>query len=237
PDAAEVRRLAETLRLDGAAAEAFVGLVDSLYRAFVELDANLIEINPLAITAQGELVAVDVKMGFDDNALFRHPDIAALRDSAEADPTETEAARYEINYVKLEGNIGVMVNGAGLALATLDLLVNENGAPADFMDVRPVASREQIATGFELVLRNPKVRAILVNIFGGGILRCDTVAEGIAAAVRAHGLEVPLIVRVAGTNMEIAKKVLTSQGIPAVFVDDMAEAAQAAVRAAKREAA
>jgi len=144
-----------------------------------------------------------------------------------------EAARYEINYVKLGGDIGCMVNGAGLALATLDAIGRAGGAAADFMDVRPVATREQIATGFRLVLNNPSVKTILVNVFGGGILRCDTMAEGIAAAVRAHGLEVPLIVRAAGTNMEIAKKALVGQGIPVTFADDMDEAAEMAVRAAQ----
>jgi succinyl-CoA synthetase beta subunit len=191
----------------------------------------------LALTETGDLRAVDVKLNLDDNALFRHPELEALRDPDDLDPTEMEAARYEINYVKLGGDIGCMVNGAGLALATLDAIGRAGGAAADFMDVRPVATREQIATGFRLVLNNPKVKTILVNVFGGGILRCDTMAEGIAAAVRAHGLEVPLIVRAAGTNMEIAKKVLVGQGIPVTFADDMDEAAEMAVRAAKSVAA
>jgi succinyl-CoA synthetase beta subunit len=208
-----------------------------LYKAFLELDASLIEINPLALTETGDLRAVDVKLNLDDNALFRHPELEALRDPDDLDPTEMEAARYEINYVKLGGDIGCMVNGAGLALATLDAIGRAGGAAADFMDVRPVATRDQIATGFRLVLNNPKVKTILVNVFGGGILRCDTMAEGIAAAVRAHGLEVPLIVRAAGTNMEIAKKVLVGQGIPVTFADDMDEAAEMAVRAAKSGAA
>jgi len=237
PEAAAVRGLAQELGLDGAAADAFVGLVESLYRAFVELDANLIEINPLAVMADGALLAVDVKVGFDDNALFRHPEIKALRDEDELDPVETEAARYEVNYVKLDGDIGCVVSGAGLALATLDLIHAAGGKPADFMDVRPVASREQIATAFGLILRNPKVRAILVNMFGGGILRCDTMAEGIAAAAREVGLKVPLIVRAAGTNHDIAAKVLVSQGIPVAFETDMDAAARHAVAAAKRGSA
>ncbi len=237
PDDADLRKAAAGLGLDGAAAEAAVALMAGLYKAFLELDASLIEINPLALTETGDLRAVDVKLNLDDNAVFRHPELEALRDPDDLDPTEMEAARYEINYVKLSGDIGCMVNGAGLALATLDAIGRAGGAAADFMDVRPVATREQIATGFRLVLNNPKVKTILVNVFGGGILRCDTMAEGIAAAVRAHGLEVPLIVRAAGTNMEIAKKVLVGQGIPVTFADDMDEAAEMAVRAAKSGAA
>jgi succinyl-CoA synthetase beta subunit len=237
PDDADLRKAAAGLGLDGAAAEAAVALMAGLYKAFLELDASLIEINPLVLTETGDLRAVDVKLNLDDNALFRHPELEALRDPDDLDPTEMEAARYEINYVKLGGDIGCMVNGAGLALATLDAIGRAGGAAADFMDVRPVATREQIATGFRLVLNNPKVKTILVNVFGGGILRCDTMAEGIAAAVRAHGLEVPLIVRAAGTNMEIAKKALVGQGIPVTFADDMDEAAEMAVRAAKSGAA
>ena len=233
PDDAGLRAAAADLGLDGAAAQAAVAVMRGLYQAFHELDASLIEINPLALTETGELRAVDVKLNLDDNALFRHPELEALRDPDDLDPTEMEAARYEINYVKLDGDIGCMVNGAGLALATLDAIGRAGGAAADFMDVRPVATREQIATGFRLVLTNPKVKAILVNVFGGGILRCDTIAEGIAAAVRAHGLQVPLILRLAGTNMEIAKKTLIGQSVPVTFADDMAQAAELVVRAAK----
>ena len=237
PVDAELRKAAAGLGLDGAAAEAAVTLMAGLYKAFLELDASLIEINPLALTETGALQAVDVKLSLDDNALYRHPELEALRDPDDLDPTEMEAARYEINYVKLGGDIGCMVNGAGLALSTLDAIRQVGGAAADFMDVRPVATREQIATGFGLVLTNPKVKAILVNVFGGGILRCDTMAEGIAAAVRTHGLRVPLIVRAAGTNMEIAKKALIGQGISVTFADDMAQAAEMAVRAAQSGAA
>ncbi len=236
-DDAGLRTAAAGLGLDGAAAEAAVALMSGLYKAFHELDASLIEINPLAVTESGALRAIDVKLNLDDNALFRHPELEALRDPDDFDPTEMEAARYEINYVKLGGDIGCMVNGAGLALATLDAIGRAGGAAADFMDVRPVATREQIATGFRLVLTNPKIKAILVNVFGGGILRCDTMAEGIAAAVHAHGLPVPLILRMAGTNMEIAKKTLVGQSVPVTFADDMAQAAELAVQAAKSGAA
>jgi succinyl-CoA synthetase beta subunit len=233
----EAARLAAGLDLGGPSREAAIELMTGISAAFLETDADLIEINPLAVTKDGALWALDVKMSFDDNALFRHPEIEALRDSDEADPSELEARRFELNYVKLEGDIGVMVNGAGLALATIDILEQHGGHPADFMDVRPVASREQIATGFAMLLANPKVKAILVNVYGGGILRCDTVAEGVAGACRGSGLGVPLVVRAAGTNMEMFQKILTGQGIRATYTKDMAEAAAEVVAAAKREAA
>ncbi len=233
----EVDDFVAKLGLEGATAAPAAALISGLYNAFLEKDASLIEINPLGLTKDGRLLALDVKMSFDDNALFRHPELEALRDEEEVDPSELEAQRYELNYVKLDGNIGCMVNGAGLALATLDLLKQCGGEPADFMDVRPVATREQIATGFEMIAANPAVKAILVNIYGGGILRCDTIAEGIGLAVRRRGLEVPLIVRAAGTNSEICNKTLQSQGVRVTFADNMAEAARLAVRAVKREAA
>jgi len=232
-DAGAAREFAAALGLEGDAAKAAAETMAGLYRAFTELDASLIEINPLVLTGAGDLLALDVKMSFDDSALFRHPQIAELRDTSEDDPGEVEAARYEINYVRLDGDIGCMVNGAGLALATIDLLKQHGGRPADFMDVRPVVTRQQVATGFKMILRNPSVKAILVNMYGGGILRCDTIAEGIAAAVKELGLKVPLVVRAAGTNMEIARKILTSQAIPAIFADDMGEAAERAAAAAK----
>ncbi len=233
----EAARLAAGLGMEGELREAAVDLMMGISRAFLETDAGLIEINPLAAAKDGSLRALDVKMSFDDNALFRHPEIEALRDADEVDPSELEAKRFELNYVKLEGDIGVMVNGAGLALATLDILEEHGGAAADFMDVRPVADREQIATGFDMLLANPKVKAILVNIYGGGILRCDTVAEGVAAACRKTGLGVPLVVRAAGTNMEMFQKILAGQGVSATFVKGMAEAAAQVVAAAKRESA
>jgi succinyl-CoA synthetase beta subunit len=233
----EAARIAAGLGLDGALREAAVELMTGICTAFLETDASLIEINPLVATRDGALRVLDVKMSFDDNALFRHPEIEALRDADEVDPSELEAKRFELNYVKLEGDIGVMVNGAGMALATIDILELHGGEPADFMDVRPVAGREQIATGFGMLLGNPKVKAILVNVYGGGILRCDTVAEGVAAACRGGGLGVPLVVRAAGTNMEMFQKILTGQGIPATFAKGMAEAAAEVVADAKREPA
>ena len=173
-------------------------------------------------------------MVLDDNALFRHQDLEALRDEDEVDPSELSAKRFELNYVKLSGDIGVMVNGAGLALATVDILKQHGGEPADFMDIRPAATREQVASGFELLLDNPRIKAILVNIYGGGILRCDTVAEGIAAASRKSGLKVPMVVRLAGTNCEVARKVLVGQGIPVTFAENMADAAAKVVQASNQ---
>ncbi len=236
-EAAGAGELAGALGLKEAVAESAVTIMQGLYQAFLDKDASLIEINPLAVTKGGTLQALDIKMVLDDNALVRHGDLEELRDEDEVDPSELEAQRYELNYVKLDGDIGVMVNGAGLALATLDLLKDCGGDPADFMDVRPVATREQIATGFEMIAANPAVKAVLVNIYGGGILRCDTIAEGSGLAVRRRGLEVPLIVRAAGTNCEVGNKVLQSQGVQVTFAKDMAEAARLAVQAGKREAA
>ncbi|HMA13160.1 MAG TPA: ADP-forming succinate--CoA ligase subunit beta [Kiloniellaceae bacterium] len=234
---ADARRLAEQLGLAGKAADQAVAVMQALDKAFTAFDASLIEINPLVVTAERDLLALDVKMVLDDNAQFRHPDLAVLRDEDELDPTELEAQRYNLNYVHLEGNIGVMVNGAGLALATVDLLKEQGGEPADFMDVRPEATRAQITHGFKLLLRNPAVSAILVNIYGGGILRCDTVAEGIAAACREEGLRVPLIVRGAGTNGELARKILMSQGVPVTFTQTLAQAAAKVIEVAGRKAA
>jgi len=234
---ADARRLAEQLGLAGGTADQAVEVMRALDKAFTEFDAGLIEINPLVVTAAGDLLALDVKMVLDDNAQFRHPDLAALRDEEELDPAELEAQRHNINYVRLDGNIGVMVNGAGLALATVDLLKEQGGEPADFMDVRPEATRAQITHGFKLLLRNQAIDAILVNIYGGGILRCDTVAEGIATACKEEGLRVPLIVRAAGTNGELARKILMSQGVPVTFAQSLGQAAAKVVEAAGRKAA
>lgn len=225
--------MAKRLGLDGAKAKQALEVMTATYQAFIDLDASLIEYNPLVVSTDGDLLALDAKIVLDDNALFRHQDLEALRDEDEGDPTELEAKRFELNYVKLSGNIGVMVNGAGLALSTIDLLKEEGGEPADFMDVRSEATREQIAGGFGLLLRNPRVAAILVNIYGGGILRCDTVAEGIGTACREAKLTVPLIVRAAGTNGDLARRILVSQGIPAAFADTVGEAVAKAVRAAR----
>ncbi|MCP4328226.1 MAG: ADP-forming succinate--CoA ligase subunit beta [Alphaproteobacteria bacterium] len=233
-DRSAAMAFAAKLGLDGDLAASAADVMKGTYDAFIENDASLIEINPLVVTNQGTLVALDVKMVLDDNALYRHRELDSLRDVNEVDPSEVEAKRFELNYVKLGGDIGVMVNGAGLALATVDLLKERGGDPADFMDIRPVATRDQIATGFKMLLSNPKIRAILVNIYGGGILRCDTVTEGVAASCKELGLRVPLIVRTAGTNKELAEKALTARGVPVVFARDMMDAADKVIAAAKR---
>ncbi len=225
--------LAKRLGFGDAEAKQALEIMTATYKAFIDLDASLIEYNPLVVSTAGDLLALDAKIVLDDNALFRHQDLEALRDEDEGDPTELEAKRFELNYVKLAGNIGVMVNGAGLALSTIDLLKEQGGEPADFMDVRSEATRDQIAGGFGLLLRNPRVEAILVNIYGGGILRCDTVAEGIGAACRKSKLTVPLIVRAAGTNGDLARKILVAQGIPADFADTVSEAISKVIRATR----
>ena len=230
---AEAAELAAGLGLAGAAAASAASCFARLYDAFVGLDASLIEINPLGVTREGGVVALDARMSFDDNALFRHRELEELRDPDERDATELEAARHEINYVGMDGDIGCMVNGAGLAMATLDIVDLYGGAPANFMDVRPVATREQIAAGVRMMLSSANLKAILVNIFGGGILRCDLVAEAMVAAAREVGLRVPLVVRFAGTNDDIGKKLMRNSGLAVTFATDMADAAEKASALAK----
>ena len=235
PDHAE--RLAADLGLEGGQATAAAQVIAGLYEAFIRLDASLIEINPLAVTRAGDVVALDARMSFDDHALFRHRELEELRDAEEGDPSELEAARHEINYVRLDGNIGCLVSGAGLALATLDILKLHGGEPANFMDVRPVATRQQVANGFKMMLASGDLKAILVNVFGGGIMRCDLIAEALVSGAREVSLRVPLVVRFAGTNADIGRKLIQNSGLAAVFADDMGEAAEAVVQAAKKEAA
>ena len=229
-------RLARGLGLEGPAARAAADLALALYRAYAETDASLIEINPLAVTEQGKVLALDAKMTFDDNALYRRRDIAELRDESEEDPREREAARHDLNYVKLDGNIGCMVNGAGLAMATMDIIKLRGGAPANFLDVGGGASGERVTEAFKLVLSDPDVEGVLVNIFGG-IMRCDTIAEGVVEAARVVGLQTPLVVRLEGTNVDLGKKILADSGLPIVAADDLADAADKIVRAAAEEAA
>ena len=226
------REIAFGLGLAGAQVGAAVKLVTALYRAFCELDATLIEINPLVATKSGELLALDAKMSFDDNALFRHPDIEALRDVDEEDPTELEAGRHGLNYIKLDGNIGCMVNGAGLAMATMDIIKLYGGSPANFLDVGGGATRERVATAFKLILSDPNVEGILVNIFGG-IMRCDVIAEGVVGAAREINLHVPLVVRLEGTNVDLGKKIMQQSGLPIVAAENLADAAQKIVTAVK----
>jgi succinyl-CoA synthetase beta subunit len=229
------RRLAFDLGLTGGQVAGFVAFVEALYRAFTVLDAALIEINPLVVTGPGELVALDAKIGFDDNALFRHPDVEALRDEDEEDPIELEAGKHALNYVKLDGNIGCMVNGAGLAMATMDIIKLYGGSPANFLDVGGGATRERVIVAFKLILSDPNVEAILVNIFGG-IMRCDVIAEGIVSAAREVNLHVPLVVRLEGTNVELGRRILSQSGLPLTAAENFEDAARKVVAAARETA-
>ncbi|WP_341316204.1 ADP-forming succinate--CoA ligase subunit beta [Paraburkholderia sp. IMGN_8] len=227
------RQIAFGLGLSGKQVSAAVRFIVSVYRAFVELDASIVEINPLVVTAAGDVVALDAKINFDDNALFRHPSIEALRDEAEEDAAELEAAKHGLNYVTLDGNIGCMVNGAGLAMATMDIIKLYGGEPANFLDVGGGATKERVATAFRLILNDPKVEGILVNIFGG-IMRCDVIAEGVVSAAREVDLRVPLVVRLEGTNVELGKQILRDSGLPILSADHLADAADKVVAAVAR---
>jgi succinyl-CoA synthetase beta subunit len=229
------RKVAYGLGLEGKQVGSAIKFLTAMYKAFVQLDASIAEINPLVVTKAGEVIALDAKMNFDDNALFRHKDVEALRDESEEDPTEREAARHELNYIKLDGSIGCMVNGAGLAMATMDIIKLHGGEPANFLDVGGGATRERVTTAFKLILSDQNVRGILVNIFGG-IMRCDIIAEGVVAAAREVRLEVPLVVRLEGTNVELGKKILKESGLPIVSADNLADAAEKVVRAVKEAA-
>jgi succinyl-CoA synthetase beta subunit len=220
------------LRLDGNAVKQCGHLLEGLYRAFLEKDMSLLEVNPLVVTGTGELVCLDAKMNFDDNALFRHKDVAELRDPDEEDPTEREAAKYDLSYVKLDGTIGCMVNGAGLAMATMDIIKLFGEEPANFLDVGGGASREKVTAAFKIIVSDPHVRGILVNIFGG-IMKCDIIAEGIIAAAKEISLSVPLVVRLEGTNVEKGKEILARSGLPIVSGNDLADAAQKIVQAVR----
>jgi succinyl-CoA synthetase beta subunit len=207
-----------------------------LYKCFDETDASLAEINPLILTGDGRVVALDAKLNFDDNALFRHPDIVAMRDLDEEDPFEIEASKYELNYISLDGNIACMVNGAGLAMATMDTIKLFGGSPANFLDVGGSATAERVTAAFKIMLSNKKVKAILVNIFGG-IMKCDTIAAGVVAAAREVKLSVPLVVRMKGTNEDLGKKILKDSGLPIISADNMADAGKKVVAAVKKVAA
>jgi succinyl-CoA synthetase beta subunit len=227
--------IAYALGLKGDQVKAGAALVKSLYAAFIAKDMSLLEINPLVVTKDGKLICLDAKIGFDDNALFRHPDIAALRDETEEDPKEIEASKNELNYVALDGTIGCMVNGAGLAMATMDIIKLYGAEPANFLDVGGGASRERVTAAFKIITADPKVKGVLVNIFGG-IMRCDVVAEGILAAVKEVGLQMPLVVRLEGTNVELGKEILAKSGLPIVSANDLADAAAKIVKAVKEAA-
>ena len=229
------RKLAYGLGLEGKQVAAATKFMLGMYQAFVSLDASVVEINPLVVTGSGEVLALDAKMNFDDNALFRHKEVEEMRDEAEEDPTELEATKHSLNYVKLDGNIGCMVNGAGLAMATMDIIKLYGGDPANFLDVGGGATKERVTTAFKLILSDPNVEGILVNIFGG-IMRCDVIAEGIVAAAREVSLQVPLVVRLEGTNVRLGKKILAESGLPILSADNLADAAEKVVQAV-REAA
>ncbi|EWY39129.1 malate--CoA ligase subunit beta [Skermanella stibiiresistens SB22] len=230
------RQLAYGLGLEGKQVNSAVKLILATYKAFVELDASIVEINPLVVTGSGDIIALDAKMNFDDNALFRHKDIEELRDPDEEEASEREAAKHELNYIKLDGNIGCMVNGAGLAMATMDIIKLYGGEPANFLDVGGGATRERVTTAFKLILSDKNVEGILVNIFGG-IMRCDVIAEGVVAAAREVSLHVPLVVRLEGTNVDMGKRILAESGLPILSADDLADAAKKIVNAVQRKAA
>jgi succinyl-CoA synthetase beta subunit len=216
---------------DGAVPQARA-VLQALYRAFWETDSSLAEINPLILTGDGRVVALDAKMNFDDNALFRHPEIVAMRDLDEEDPAEVEASKFDLNYIQLEGNIGCLVNGAGLAMATMDIIKFYGGQPANFLDVGGGATTEKVTEAFKIMLRNPSLAAILVNIFGG-IMKCDVIASALVAAAKVVSLRVPLVVRLEGTNVELGKRILAESGLPIISAADMADAAQKVVAAAQ----
>ena len=228
----EARDLAFGLGLRGAQVAAFQSLAAALYRLYLEKDLSLVEINPLIATASGALVALDAKINIDDNALFRHPELAQLRDTSQEDPMERRAAQHDLNYVSLDGNIACMVNGAGLAMATMDLIKLHGGEPANFLDVGGGATPERVTAAFELILSNPKVKAVLVNIFGG-IVRCDVIAEGIIRAVKNVGVNVPVVVRLEGTNADKARGMLSKSGLKITPAEDLTDAARKVVAAAK----
>jgi succinyl-CoA synthetase beta subunit len=227
------RTAARALGLKADLAKQCESLVTKLYAAFVAKDMAMLEINPLVVTRQGQLKVLDAKVSFDDNALFRHPDVVALRDETEEDPKEIEASKYDLNYVALDGTIGCMVNGAGLAMATMDIIKLYGESPANFLDVGGGASKEKVTAAFKIITADPNVKGILVNIFGG-IMRCDVIAEGVIAAVKDVGLKVPLVVRLEGTNVELGKKIISGSGLNVISADDLDDAAQKIVTAVKK---
>jgi succinyl-CoA synthetase beta subunit len=226
------RHAAQALGLSGDLARQAGALLAKLYEAFVAKDMSLLEINPLVVTKGGQLICLDAKIGFDDNALYRHADVSALRDLTEEDDKEIEASKYDLNYIALDGTIGCMVNGAGLAMATMDIIKLYGEAPANFLDVGGGASREKVAAAFKIITADHNVKGILVNIFGG-IMRCDIIAEGVVAAVKEVGLQVPLVVRLEGTNVELGKKIIADSKLNVVSADDLDDAAQKIVKAVK----
>jgi succinyl-CoA synthetase beta subunit len=226
------RRVAFALGLEGKQVKQCVDLIGRLYRLFVEKDAEMLEINPLIVTNAGDLKCLDAKMGFDSNALYRQPEIIAFRDETEEDPKELAASKFDLNYIALDGEIGCMVNGAGLAMATMDIIKLYGSEPANFLDVGGGATTEKVTEAFKIITSDPNVKGILVNIFGG-IMRCDVIAEGVIAAVKEVGLTVPLVVRLEGTNVELGKKILNESGLAVIAADDLGDAAEKIVKAVK----
>ena len=226
------RRIAFGLGLTGDQVKQCVKLMGTLYRLVVDRDMEMLELNPLIVTDRGDLKCLDAKMGFDNNALYRQPDIFALRDETEEDPKELAASKFDLNYIALEGEIGCMVNGAGLAMATMDIIKLYGAEPANFLDVGGGASKERVTEAFKIITSDPNVRGILVNIFGG-IMRCDIIAEGIIAAVKEVGLQVPLVVRLEGTNVEKGKEIIATSGLNVIAGDNLSDAAQKIVKAVK----
>lgn len=230
------RKMAFGLKIKKELQASFVEFVTNLYKGFVEKDASQLEINPLVITKQGKIIALDAKFNFDENALYRQAEVMEMRDEDEEDPLERKAAKFGLSYIKMDGNIGCMVNGAGLAMSTMDIIKLYGGTPANFLDVGGGASKEKVTEAFKLILSDPNVEGILVNIFGG-IMRCDVIAEGIIAAAREVSLDVPLVVRLEGTNVELGKKMLATSGLPILPADNLADAAERIVQAVKKAAA
>jgi succinyl-CoA synthetase beta subunit len=227
----QTRKLAKQLAFTSTQLKDASKLFDGLYRTFIACDCSMVEVNPLVVTKKGEVLALDAKFNFDDNALFRHPDIAAMRDVAEEDPREVEASKHDLNYIGLDGNIACLVNGAGLAMATMDIIKYYGGSPANFLDVGGSATEEQVSEAFKILISDPKVKAILVNIFGG-IMKCDVIAQGIINAAKTLKLSVPLVVRLEGTNVDAGKQLLAESGLAVITAGDLADAAQKAVKAA-----
>ncbi|MDO5621517.1 MAG: ADP-forming succinate--CoA ligase subunit beta [Paracoccus sp. (in: a-proteobacteria)] len=227
-----IRKLTQAYGFDKNQSKQMATLAANLFRAFVEKDMEMLEINPLIVTEQGDLKVLDAKVGFDNNALYRHPDILELRDTTEEDPKELEASKYDLNYIALDGEIGCMVNGAGLAMATMDIIKLYGAEPANFLDVGGGATKEKVTEAFKIITSDPNVKGILVNIFGG-IMRCDIIAEGIIAAVKEVGLAVPLVVRLEGTNVELGKKIIAESGLNVIAADDLRDGAEKIVKAVK----
>ena len=230
----QARKMAFALGLQGDSVNAFVRFATGLYAAFAATDATLAEINPLVVSAVGAVIALDAKLNFDDNALYRHPDVAAMRDPGEEDPKETQAKEFDLSYIALDGDIGCMVNGAGLAMATMDVIKLAGGSPANFLDVGGGADESKVTAAFKIILQDPNVKAVLVNIFGG-IMKCDVIANGVVAAAKQVGLDMPLVVRLQGTNVELGNEILAKSGLDIIAADDLGDAAKKVVAAVRSQ--